>query len=339
MRITLLGFGTVGRAFATILRDQARNLVSVFGLRPQLVAVVDSRGAAISPSGLDIETVLRVKAERGSVSYSPQQGRPGITGVEVLEELDTDVVIETTPTDIETGGLGLTYIETALRRKCHVITTNKGPLAVALPALMEQAAYNGVLLRFSGTVGGGTPILTLGKHCLNGDRLLSVQGILNGTTNFILSKMAESGTPLNEALREAQDAGYAEADPTYDVEGIDAAAKLVIIANWLMDRRITIKDVDITGILGVTSQTVREARRRNEAVKLICSIEGDAVEVKPRSIPITHPLCVGGTLNAVTFRTEYAGEITIVGHGAGGVQTAGAVLRDLIDIRMHLIVS
>jgi homoserine dehydrogenase len=262
-----------------------------------------------------------------------------MTGIDVIEEIDTDVVVESTPTDIETGGLGLSYIETALRRKRHVITTNKGPLAVALPALMEQATYNGVLLRFSGTVGGGTPILNFGKQCLTGDQLLSVQGILNGTTNYILTKMAESNTPLRAALREAQDAGYAEADPTYDVEGIDAAAKLVIIANWLMDRHITIKDVDITGISGVTLEAVHEAKQRDEAVKLICSIDGDAVAVKPRSIPITHPLCVSGTLNAVTFNTEHAGEITIVGHGAGGVQTAGAVLRDLIDIRMRLILS
>lgn len=262
-----------------------------------------------------------------------------MSGIGVIEDIDTDVVVETTPTDIETGGLGLSFIETALRRKRHVITTNKGPLAVALPALMEQANYNGVLLRFSGTVGGGTPILTLGKRCLQGDQLLSVQGILNGTTNYILTKMAESNTPLHQALQEAQEAGYAEADPTYDVEGIDAAAKLVIIANWLMDRRITIKDVDITGISGVTLEAVHEAKQRSEAVKLICSIDGDAVAVQPRAIPVTHPLCVSGTLNAVTFTTEHAGEITIVGHGAGGVQTAGAVLRDLIDIRMRLILS
>lgn len=313
--------------------------MKTFGLRPELVAVVDSQGAAISSSGLNIGKILHDKEEYGSVALSAEYGQSGMTGLNVIEEVDTDVVIETTPTNIHTGGVGLSYIERAIRSKKHVVTTNKGPLAVALPALMELATYNGVLLRFSGTVGGGTPILDLGKRCLNGDNLLSIRGILNGTTNYILSKMAESNTPMPVALREAQEFGYAEADPTYDVEGIDAAAKLVILANWLMNQRITITDVDITGIAGVTLEDVNDAKQRHEAIKLICSIEDKVIKVAPRSISVNHPLCVGGTLNAVTFTAEHAGEITLVGHGAGGVQTAGAVLRDLIDIRLSMLLS
>jgi len=304
-----------------------------YGLRPSIVGVVDTGGAAISPSGLNFNEIYKVKHTNGSVALHPSHGQSKMRGIDVIKEVESDVVVEATSTNIKDNEPGLSHIETALKRKRHVITTNKGPLAIALPALMELASYNNVFFRFSGTVGGGTPILDLGKMCLIGDRILSMRGILNGTTNYILTKMTEFNVSMNVALKEAKNAGYAEVDPTYDIEGIDAACKLVIIANWLMKRSITIKDVSITGITEINLDDVKNAKERGKAIKLICSIDEKATEVRPRSIPKDHPLCVNGTLNATTFNMEYAGEITIIGHGAGGVQTAGAVLRDLIDIR------
>jgi homoserine dehydrogenase len=337
MRIIIIGFGTVGQAVAKILTEKEAVLLNTYGFRPSIVAVVDRKGAALSPSGLDYNELEKVKKSSGSVSFHPQYGQPEISGIDVINNVESDIIVEATPTKIEDGEPGLSHIEAALKKKKHVITVNKGPLAVALPALMELASYNNVFLRFSGSVGGGTPILDLGKICLRGDRSLSIKGILNGTTNYILTKMTDSNMPMSIALQEAQKAGYAEADPTYDVEGIDAACKLVIMANWLINKPITIKDVEITGIRGITLDDVQKAKKRGEAIKLICTINDEKIEVKPQSISKSHPLCVNGTLNAVTYHMEYAGEITIVGHGAGGIQTADAVLRDLIDIRRRIL--
>jgi len=322
----------VGQAFAHILSQKENEILKSYGFQTTLVAVVDSQGAAVSPSGLDVDELLKLKKAKKSVGDYPSLGKRGMSGMDVLDKVDTDVVVEATPTRITDGEPGFSFIRTALRMKRHVIATNKGPLAIALPALMELAEYNNVVFRFSGTVGGGTPVLDLGKKCLLGDRILSIRGILNGTSNYILTRMSEGNVPMETALKEAQTAGYAEADPTYDIKGIDTACKLVIMANWLMGRYVTLRDVAVKGITEVTPNDIAKAKEKGCNVKLIGSIE-DKIMVHPELVERTHPLSVSGTLNAVTFRTEYAGEITIVGKGAGGIETAGAVLRDLIDIR------
>ncbi len=332
MRIIIVGFGTVGQAFAKILSEKRREILKIHGFNPTLVAAVDSQGAAANPSGLDIDELLALKKAKRSVGDCHSYGRRGMSGADILEDIDTDVVVEATPTKITDGEPGFSFIKSALQMKHHVIATNKGPLAIALPALMELAEYNNVAFRFSGTVGGGTPVLDLGKKCLLGDKILSIRGILNGTSNYILTRMTESNVPMEAALKEAQKAGYAEADPTYDIKGIDTACKLVIMANWLMGRFVTLRDTEIEGITEVSPKDIAEAKEKGCNIKLIGSIE-DKISVHPQFVESNHPLSVGGTLNAVTFRTEYAGEITIVGRGAGGIQTAGAVLRDLIDIR------
>src|SRR3712207_1298114 len=155
-----------------------------------------------------------------------------------------------------------------MRSGKHVITVNKGPLALSFPSLMELANYNGVLLRFSGTVGGGTPILEFAKRCLKGDRIISFKGILNGTTNYILSKM-EEGLTFDSALNDAKRKGYAEAVPSLDIEGYDAAAKLVIMANLIMGMKVTIKDINRTGISSVQVSDVQRAQERGNAIKLL----------------------------------------------------------------------
>jgi homoserine dehydrogenase len=337
MRIILVGFGSVGKPFARILHQSNSELLQRFGLRPRIVAVVDRGGAAVDSHGLDFEKICAAKLHSGSVSSIEDAGRPGMTAMEVIDDVEADVVVEVSPTNLVNGEPGLSYIETALKRKRHVITANKGPLALAFPAIMELASYNNVHLRFSGTVGGGTPILDVGKKCLLGDRVASIRGILNGTTNYILTRMFEANTPMQTALTEAQAAGYAEADPTNDVDGLDSASKLVILANWVMDRPITLKDVKIDGIRKIDVRDVAQAWKEGCVIKLIASINEDEVSVKPLTLPRTNPLNVDGVLNAVTYGTTYAGEITIVGHGAGGVETSSAILRDLIDIRRSLI--
>jgi len=328
----IVGFGTIGRSVAKLLAEKREELLKGYGLRPDIVAIVDSKGAAIDEKGLDTDEVLKRKASKGTVA----SGGDDLTAAEVTEQLEAEVLIEATPTNYKTGEPGLSNIRNGMRRKMNVVTVNKGPLALALPSLLELAHHNGVQIRFSGSVGGGIPILDLAKKCILGNRINSVKAILNGTTNYILTRMSEAKIPMNIALREAQEAGYAETDPTHDINGTDTAAKLSIIANWVMDMNVSINDVKTRGITEITISHVDEALKNNSYIKLVGSIANGELRVEPRPIPRNHPLCVNGTLNAVVFETELSREITLVGHGAGGVETASAVLRDLIDIRSSL---
>ncbi|PVX23384.1 MAG: homoserine dehydrogenase [Candidatus Bathyarchaeum sp.] len=335
MRIILVGWGVVGQSFAQIIIQRKKELAKKYGFRPRIVAIVDKKGAAINPKGLDLKQMLALKKEKGTVSAGSQYGRPNMSALEAIESVEAEAVVEVSPTNIEDGEPGLSYIKTAFRTGKHVVTTNKGPLALALPALMELADHNSVYLRFSGTVGAGTPVLEFAKNCLQGDKILSIKGILNGTTNYILSEMDEKHITFDEALKAAQELGFAEADPTMDVDGYDAAAKLVIMANWIMDRKVTIKDVKIRGIRDVSSKNIQDASEKGYTIKLIGFI-GETLRLEPTKISKHDPLAVDGALNAVTFVSESAGEQTIIGLGAGGVETASAVLRDLLDIKQNI---
>jgi homoserine dehydrogenase len=255
----------------------------------------------------------------------------------MIEDLDADVLIETTASNYKDAEPGMSHIINAMKRGMHVISVNKGPLALAFPSLMELATYNQVLLRFSGTVGGGTPILDYAKNSLSGERITSFAGILNGTTNYILTNMA-NGMTFDSALKDAKNKGYVEADEALDLDGLDAAAKLVILANWVMDMKVTLPDVKRIGIRKVTTTDIEKAKKKNCAVKLIASCNKELV-VMPKEIPIDDPLCVSGTLNAIAFTSEHSGTQTIIGRGAGGIETASSILRDLLDIRKEMVLK
>jgi homoserine dehydrogenase len=309
--------------------------VKDYGFNPKIVAVVDKGGAAINSRGLSLEKLEALK-KKGSVAEDAAFGHPKMSALDVIESVEAEVVVEVTSTNVKNAEPALSYITKAFKTGKHVVTTNKGPLALAMPALTELADYNHVYLRFSGTVGGGTPMLEFAKKCLAGDKILAIRGILNGTTNYILTEMAEKHVTFQQALASAQKLGYAETDPSMDVDGIDSACKVVIMANWIMNKKLTLKNVDIKGIRDVSLQALDEAAKRGNTIKLIGSIDGDKPTVKPTEIAKNNPLCVSGVLNAVTFVSEFAGEETIVGRGAGGMETASAVLRDLLDIRHKL---
>jgi homoserine dehydrogenase len=330
MRIILVGYGTVARSLTQLFLERRRLLREGFGLNPRVVAAIDRGGAAINPRGLSLERLLEVKASTGSVANYPGDGHPGMEPRQVIREVEAEVVVETLPTNLEDGQPALAILEEAFKAGLHVVTTDKGPLALALPALIELAAYNRVAFRFSGTVGGGTPILEFGKRCLVADRLKVVEGILNGTTNYILTAMERRGLEFEDALKEAQRLGYAEADPSLDIDGWDTAAKVVIIANWLMGRRVTLKDVRVRGIRGLEVAELAQARRQGRTIKLLGRVGEDSLTVAPEEVGLEDPLNVAGTLNAVRFRTETAGDETLIGRGAGGPETASAVIRDLI---------
>jgi len=333
MRILMVGFGVVGQSFAELIMNEAKKLDHDYGLRPRIVGVVDKHGAVVVPDGIDIPKLLESKRISGTMKGEGDwEYHEGVSALDVISDLDCEVMIETTPTELSKGEPGLSHVRAALGAGRHVICTNKGPLAIAMPALMELAHHNDVIFKFSGTVGGGTPVLDFAKKCLEGSRIKSISAILNGTSNYILSKMASEGKPMKDALAEAQKLGYAEADPTYDIGGFDTACKLVITSNYVLGTSLSIKDVNITGITGVTSEDIQRAAQKGNVIKLIGRV-GSGARVSPEEIPLTHPLNVSGTFNAILFETDSAGDITLVGKGAGGKETASSVLRDLIEIR------
>lgn len=323
----------MGQAFAKILLTKIGLLRKTYFLEPRVVAIADSSGAAVKQDGLDLRLALTTKENKGKIAEFPEFGRPEISGTEILEKVDSDVVIEVTPTNIVDGEPGLSHIAKAIDRGNHVITSNKGPLALAFSRLVQSARKRGVEFRYTATVGGGTPIISLAERCLAGNAVLSVRGILNGTTNYVLTRMTKEALGMEEVLESARRLGIAEKDPSYDIDGIDTACKIVILANALIGRSVTYRDAEeVTGIRDVSKEEVEEARARGFAIKLIGTVDSSRLRVHPEPVPMGSPLCVDGTLNAVVLETDLAKEITIIGRGAGPTETASTILNDLIDI-------
>ncbi len=332
LRIILVGFGTVGQSLVRSFHRDHDRFVGKYGFQPQIRSIVDSRGSCTSEEGLDPSSVLYVKEKYGTVGRYRGKGELGSQPKRVISGVDADVVVETTPTNFENGEPGLSNIKAALAAGKHVVTTNKGPLALAMPALLEEASNRKLLLRFSGTVGAGTPFLDFATKCLPEDSIVGVRGVLNGTTNYILTRMEESSITLQSALSEAREKGYSESDATLDLKGLDTAAKLVIIGNWVLKRRIKLGDVEIKGISGISVDHLKNARENGRTLKLVGTLEDSLAMVRPEEVRTSDPLCVPGTLNALTYRTQHTGEVTVIGRGTGGECTAAAIIRDLVSI-------
>jgi homoserine dehydrogenase len=333
LRIILVGFGNVGKSLARLLIKERDWLIKAYGFEPQVVTIIDSRGLCRDENGLDLDLALKTKEKYGTVRKYPRQGEGRTTDTRAIGEEEAEALVETTPSNFKNGEPGISNIKQALTSGKHVVTVNKGPLALAMPALLEMAAHKKAQLRFSGTVGAGTPFLSFASKCLPGEKIVGIHGILNGTTNYILTRMGDESIGYQKALAEAQRKGYAERDPTNDVEGLDTAAKIVIVANWVMQQRIVLEDLKIAGISKVTPQRLEQAKRSGARIKLIGRLTESTASVAPEEVPLSDPLCVPDTLNALTFRTEHAGDVTLIGHGAGGEQTASSIIRDLVDIR------
>ena len=339
-RLALIGFGNVGQGLAQILRDRGAALEEQFGLRLQIVAVSDLlKGSLYDPAGLDAAALLAAVQASGKIDSLPAPQR-GWDALRTIRETNADAVVELSYTDLKTGEPAITHLRAAIQSGKHVVTTNKGPIALCYPELKALADAKGVEIGVEGTVMSGTPSLRLASELLAAAGITRIQGILNGTTNYILSQM-ESGASYADALAEAQSRGYAEADPTGDVEGFDAAGKVVILANLLMGQSIGMADVDRTGITRLTPADITAAKAAGERWKLIGKIERldgkVSASVKPIRLPVSHPLAsVGGATNAITFSTELLGDVTLVGPGAGRLETGYALIGDLLALhRKH----
>lgn len=322
VKASLVGYGIVGHGVVDVLNRKKRMLQGM-GLDLLLISVTDHTGTIICEDGVDAEKILGEKTLQ-NVATSSMKGK------EAIDAIDSDLVIEVTPTNIVHGQPGLGHMEAALSGGKHVVTSNKGPLVMAYNRLEKLAEDNGVMLKFEATVGGTMPLINLVQRTLVGNTFYGIRGIFNGTCNYILTRMSQENIPYTHALSEAQDLGIAEADPTYDVEGVDTAGKVVILANALFDMNIKYSDVDVTGITGVTQEAIALAKEKGYLIKLIGDVP--ALTVKPTLVPIGSPIAVSGTLNSAAIYTDLSGTITVTGLGAGSIETASAILSDVISI-------
>lgn len=334
-KLAFVGFGVVGQGLAEILIQKRDALAERYGYEYSVVAVSDfNKGSALDANGLDLSKVLSL-AKDNKISEYPG-AETGLDALATIMQSNADIVVEATYTDIKTGEPAYSHFKAALESGKHIVTTNKGPTALFFRELNALAKSKGVHFLYEGTVVSGTPTLNLNDLCLAGNDVSEIRGILNGTTNFILTNM-EQGKSYEAALKEAQELGYAEAKPDADVEGWDALAKVVILAKSVMGADVGIEDVDRTGITAITLEDIAQAKKEGKRWKLIGKVTRDGngvrASVKPEKVKLTDPLAsVGGATNALTFVTDLMGEVTIVGAGAGKIETGFSLLADLLRI-------
>ena len=299
----------------------------------RVVAITDRSGTAYDPNGLDLAKIVAAKEKTGAIVAERSPIARAWNGEQAIHHVESDIVVEVTPTNIEHGEPGVTHIAEAMRRGKHVVTANKGPFALRFGEIAALAERSGVALKYGGSVCGAVPIIELVRDALVGNRVSAIRGVMNGSCNFILSRMETSGAEFADVLEEARKMGVTETDPSQDIDGWDAASKVVILSNALMQRPITIRDVDVRGIRGVSAKAIKAARKRGKVVRSIASLSADTASVAPIEVDAASPLAVSGTLNVAIVETDLAKDITIVGRGAGQMETASALLGDLHAIR------
>jgi len=331
VRIVVVGLGTVGRWLVGALHTHRSRLESRYGFHPKLVAVATARDGFVSRAdGLDPLAVLDGRLEALSGVRFP-------TALDGLGAIEADVVVEVTASPAESGEPGLTHMREALRNRIAVVTSNKWPIALHGLELVELARAQGVPFRAESTVMSGTPLLRALVDGLAGTTPIALRGILNATANFILTRMEERST-YEDALVEAQARGLAERDPAADVEGYDAMAKAMILANLVFEHQLRADDVVRRGIVDVDRAQVDAARAAGARIKELVTLErsgatGLTARVEPTLVPVTDPLAaVDGVANAVVCRTKPVGEVVVSGPGAGPELAGQGVFSDLIDV-------
>ncbi len=343
-KLAFIGFGVVGQGLAEILRDKAEQLHEKWGFAAKVVAISDPiKGALYHPDGLDISTVLDVIKQTGRLDDYPDTFGliRGWNSLQTIRESNADTIVEVTFTDVKTGQPAIDHCRAAFTSGKNVVMSNKGPVALAYEELSALAKENGVRWGFEGTVMSGTPSLRMPLVSLAGNDIREIRGIFNGTTNFILTQM-EAGMTYEDALRLAQQLGYAEADPTNDVEGYDARYKVVILAKTIMNVPLTTEQVACEGISHLTRDDIESAKDQGKRWKLIGRVQkqgtGAVAKVSPELLPLTDPLAgVAGAVNAITYDCDLLGPITLIGAGAGKTETGFSLLIDLINIdRGHI---
>lgn len=335
LRIAFVGFGNVGRAFAERLPGAYGRVLREHGAAARVTGIFTARhGAAIDPAGLSPARARRL-ATGGRSLAGLHRGKPVASALDFIARVPADVLVEISPLVPSSGEPAIAHARAALRRGLHVVTANKGPVAFARRALLRLAERRGRLFLHEGAVMDGMPLFNAVERCLPGARVLGFRGLVNSTTTRILSRM-EEGVPFDDALREAQAAGVAEADPRHDLEGWDAAVKACALANALMGADVRPAQVERRGILGLTPEDVGRARAAGGRLRLIARAERAGrrvrVSVAPETVPADDVLVSSGADGVVVLRTDLMREVGFW-EGAGGVdQTAYALLSDLVAV-------
>ncbi len=335
VNLVLAGFGHVGRAFFDVVREKSELCRRAYGLDLRFRAIFKSRGGFSTGRALRPTDILRNEAPwlDGNPAW-----KPGLMLHQVLAATEAGCLVECTPSNFKTGEPGLGHMTQAFDHGWNVVAASKGALVVAFKKLRWMATRRRLALKFSGAAAAALPTLDIGLFALAGAEIQEIQGILNGTSNFILTMM-EEGRPYKEALREAQARGIAEPDPTLDVGGWDTASKILLIANSVLDLEYGLDNVAVEGIAGLAPRDVKKSRNEARVLKLLgtCSRASTAdpwrLAVKPQAIPAAHPLAgVSGTNKGIMFRTDTMGSVTVTGGGSDPRGTGAALLKDVVNI-------
>ena len=330
-KIIIMGFGAVGKGVANALAMKKELIKEKTGVAVKIVAAADSSSSAISSDGLDENLLVETKKNKGNLSAYPEFGQ-NKCGADVLDAVEYDCLIEATPTNIVDAEPAFSLTLKAFEQGKDVVTSNKGHLALKFSEVIKAAEKAGVEFKYEASVGGSMPIINFAKDTLSSCNIESIKGILNGTTNYILSRMTSEGSDYEVILKESQELGIAETDPTQDVEGIDAACKTVILANSLLGIDATYSDVKVKGISEISSKAIELAKNDDYLIKLIAEVSPNNLQVSPRLVKVGSSYDVSGTLNMATIKTDLADEVSVIGLGAGSIETASAMLTDLISI-------
>jgi len=338
--IALIGFGGVNRALANIIATDSEKFYYDMGFNLRIVAVSDMfLGSVYSPEGIDLDLLTLLPAAQGACAKLPN-GKATADNDDIIKNSNADIVVEATVTDSMTGQPATSHCRWALSAGKHVSTTNKGPLAFAEQELMALALKNNVSFEYEGVVMSGTPVLRFADKLLKGSEINKFAGIVNGTANYVLG-LVEQGYTFADAITSAQQQGYAEADPSADIEGKDVMLKVIVLANRLWDANLTQENVQCQGITGLTETMVKQAAAEGCHWKLLGKAskqeDGSIVaSVSPEKLSIVHPLAgISGAVNAITFTSGMLGDVTVSGPGAGRVETAYAILSDIIAIHQR----
>ena len=327
VKICLIGMGNVGTSFLQLLKEKRDNIRVNFNFNCKLVAIFEHDGGLVNSGGIDLDNLL----EDHTNLRKNQFWISNVKVQDLISTLDLDILIETTPTNPNTGEPALTHIIQALENKINVISSNKAPFYLQYTKIQNLAEKMKCFVKFEATVASCVPALSI-KESLVGNTISRIRAILNGTNNYILSRMSAEGVSFSVALKEAQELGYAETDPSLDINGYDAAGKIVILSNELLGWSKSIEDVRIKGITKITPHALELAKLDGYVIKHLAIAEDNNLIVEPRLVKRDSPLNIQGTLNIIELKTKYAGSIILMGRGAGGSEAASAILNDLINI-------
>jgi len=327
VKICLIGMGNVGTSFLQLLKEKRDNIQVTFDFNCKLVAIFERDGALINRDGINLDNVL----ENYTNLRKNQYWTSSVKAQDLISTLDLDICIETTPTNPNTGEPAFSHIVEALENNIDVVSSNKAPFYLHYSKIQKLAKKMKCFVKFEATVASCVPTLSI-KESLMGNTISRIRAILNGTNNYILSRMTAEGVSFSVALKEAQELGYAETDPTLDINGYDAAGKLVILSNKLLGWSKSIEDVRIKGITKITPHALELAKLDGYVIKHLAIAEENNLTVEPRLVKRNSPLNIQGTLNLIELQTKYAGNIILMGKGAGGFEAASAILNDLINI-------